>query len=195
MILLPWLPIILDDRIAPEILSLLSLAKVVCEHSQTPQCHFLTRFPYFPLLTHLGLSSAAGLRLGMSLETCQHVDRVWQEPHTTSLTVPGLLEERCTGSMGSLGLPRMALLKVKPAVFYSTWLENKSAFCCFRVCSGKFPSFLGTLLQSCHVHTPHVPCPSPCLLCPLYAVGHSACWAATKPESIGGVLAELHKAL
>lgn len=155
MILLPWLPIILDDRIAHEILSLLSLAKVVCEHSQTPQCHFLTRFPYFPLLTHLGLSSAAGLRLGMSLETCQHVDRVWQEPHTTSLTVPGLLEERCTGSMGSLGLPRMALLKVKPAVFYSTWLENKSAFCCFRVCSGKLVSFFPG-----H-SSPVLPCPHP----------------------------------
>lgn len=143
MILLPRLPIIWDDRIAPEIFSLLSLAKVVCEYPHALQCHFLSHFSYFPLITHLGLSlliSAAGLRLGIVLGNLPACRRVWQEPHTTSLTLPGLLQERCTGSMGSLGLPRMALLKVKPGMFYSNWLENKSAFCCFRVCSGKLVS-------------------------------------------------------
>lgn len=122
---------------------------------------------YVPWPVFVLISSAAGLRLGMSLETRQHVDRVWQEPHTTSLTIPGLLQERCTGSMGSLGLPRMALLKMKPGVFYSNWLENKSAFCCFRVCSGKLVSlsFLGTLLQSCHVHTPHLSPAHPLVPC------------------------------
>lgn len=114
---------------------------------------FSSSYPPWPVF--VSISSAAGLRLGMSLETCQHVDRVWQEPHTTSLTVPGLLQERCTGSMGSLGLPRMALLKVKPAVFYSTWLENKSAFRCFRVCSGKLVSFFPG-----H-SSPVLPCPHP----------------------------------
>lgn len=88
-------------------------------------------------------------------------------PHHQPHYIPGLLQERCTGSMGSLGLPRMALLKMKPGVFYSNWLENKSAFCCFRVCSGKLVSlsFLGTLLQSCHVHTPHLSPAHPLVPC------------------------------
>lgn len=126
---------------------------------------FSSYYPPWPVFVLI--SSAAGLRLGMSLETRQHVDRVWQEPHTTSLTIPGLLQERCTGSMGSLSLPRMALLKMKPGVFYSNWLENKSAFCCFRVCSEKLVSlsFLGTF-SSPAMSTPHM-CPLPIPLSPV----------------------------
>lgn len=105
------------------------------------------------------------------------------------------------GFMGSLGLPRMALLKVKPGVFYSNWLENKSAFCCFRVCSGKHLCASSFLIFPGH-SSPVLPrpdptcvsCPSLCPLCLLYAVD-TACQAATKPEHIRGVQAELHKAL
>ena len=100
------------------------------------------------------------------------------------------------GSVGSLGLPRMALLKAKPGLFYrNSGLKTKVPFAalkseyweaspCFY-----FPDLSWALFSSPAIFTPNVsPVPTVCsgMLCVL---------GSHKPEHIGGVQAELHKAL
>lgn len=88
------------------------------------------------------------------------------------------------GSMGSLGLPSMALLKAKPGLFYrNSGLKTKVPFAalkseyweaspCFY-----FPDLSWALFSI--LPYPHPTGP----LCPLYAVGCSACRAATNQST------------
>lgn len=52
-----------------------------------------------------------------------------RNPTLPAPLTPGLLQEGCMGSMGSFCLPRMALLKVKPGLFYiNSGLKTKVPF-------------------------------------------------------------------
>lgn len=68
------------------------------------------------------------------------------------------------GSMGSLGLPSMALLKAKPGLFYrNSGLKTKVPFAALKS-TGKhlhasiFPISPGHSSPSCRIHTQQVPC-------------------------------------